>query len=116
MKRPALVLCALLATAGVSHAALDLVEAAFELRPSQVVPPADGDGEIRVQPCPTCAFESLAVNAGTRYILHPGGAQVTRAEFTANLVRLGSQPRALLVVYYEPRSRIVHRLVLHPGR
>lgn len=116
MKRPALVLCALLGTAGVSHAALDLVEAAFELRPSQAALPADGDGEIRVQPCPTCAFESLTVNAGTRYILQPGTAQVTRAEFAADLVRLGSQPRAMLFVYYEPRSRVVHRLVLHPGR
>lgn len=115
MKRQALVLCALLATAAVSHAALNLVEAAFELRPSQVTLPADGGGEIRVQPCPSCDYESLTVDAGTRYIRQPGTAEVTRAEFAADLVRLGSQPRAMLFVYYEPRSRVVHRLVLHQG-
>lgn len=110
-----LALAALLAS-GASHAALKAIEAALELEPAQALLPTNANGQLVARPCVGCRPQVLRVDAATRYLVRPGREPVSFAEFGKAYAPAARRASAMLFVYYDPRTRLVRRLVLEPGR
>jgi len=103
----------LLAAATPARAVLKAVEQAYELAPSAVRVPTASDAPLTVFPCAKCRAVPLRVKATTAwYVTSPPGQATSQAEFLKALRAAGANPRALIYVYYEPRTRHVTRLVL----
>lgn len=104
------------AGSGPAAAALRTIEQAYELTRSEVKLPTSADGGLTVQPCPTCRPVVLRVSAATLWYRSPvarqdAGQSVDQAQFLAAW-RASTDPRTLVYVYYEPRTRRVKRVVL----
>jgi hypothetical protein len=107
---------ALLIASGSGHAAMNAIEAALELEPGQAVLPSSASGQLVARPCVGCRPQVLRVDAATRYLVRPGREPVSFADFGKAYAPASSRASAMLFVYYDPRTRIVRRLVLEPGR
>lgn len=99
-----------------AQAAIENIEASFELSPEQVTLPDADSGKLTLRQCPSCAIESLLIDADTSYVLRPGTTSVDHGQFGIALRRSAGQNGALLLVFYDPRDRHVRRLILNPGR
>jgi hypothetical protein len=93
-------------------AALRDVEAAYELGPAQVSLPAAVDGTVAVRRCAGCAPDLLRVDAATAYSLRPGTANIGLDALRREAARVSGRPRTSIFVYYDPRTRVVRRIVL----
>lgn len=109
-------LLALLLAAGAGHAALKTIEEAFELILGQVTLPASDTGTLVVRRCAGCKPEVLRVDAATRYLLRRSPTPVTRKVFTGAAAQVAGRSDAMILVYYDPQTRGVRRLILEPGR
>lgn len=112
----AFLLPTLLLAAVTGHGALTALEEAFEVAPGDVTLPVSEAGQLVVRPCPACRPQLLRVDAGTRYLVQPGPETVSLAEFTRGAAQAAGRRTAAVFVYYDPQTRSVRRLVLHPGR
>ena len=109
---PTLVLGLFAATA---HGALRAVEEAYELALSAVGLPASQDGYLTLRPCERCRPEVLRVTSETIYATAPANPAVDLEQFRKAAGKVTLRSRALVYVYYDPRSRRVRRLVLDAG-
>ena len=96
-----------------THAALQLVEQAYELDSTQVErwPLAD-DGQLIVKPCKTCDSVILNVDANTRYLTSFRGSRISLAELLNLKTRVGGRESANVYVFYSTENNLVTRLVL----
>ena len=96
-----------------THAALQLVEQAYELDSTQVErwPLAD-DGQLIVKPCETCDSVILNVDANTRYLTSFRGSRISLAELLNLKTRVGGRESANVYVFYSTENNLVTRLVL----
>jgi hypothetical protein len=98
--------------AGSAAAALKDVEAAYELGPAQLSLPAAENGNVAVRRCAGCAPDLLRVDAGTAYSLRPGAGNIGLEALRREAARVAGRPRTSFFVYYDPRTRVVRRIVL----
>lgn len=113
-----MVLLGLALAAAPAMATLKAVEEAYELLLAQVQLPDTPDGAITVRSCATCKpIAPLRVSARTTWHGSPGSPAIPQAE-ALKIARAGAAaPSAMIYLYYDPATRLVHRVVLdRPGR
>jgi hypothetical protein len=117
MSRHFMALLSLLALLGArgAEAALKTVEEAHELALAAVTLPVTEVGQLIVRRCDECRPETLSTNANTRYFVASAKSAIPLAEIR-RAAAAAARSSALVYVYFDPRTRVVRRLVLDAGR
>lgn len=114
MHRLSAILAGLLAalTVGSAEAALGHIEDAYELALDQIQLPGQPTGALVLRTCPACPPVSLRVTAATTWHAGTGTRPVSQAEVLRQVRAAAARPGVLVYVYYQPRTRVVNRVVL----
>jgi len=106
----------LLAATPATHAALDVVEQAYEIDATLVERWPLGDtGSIVLRPCAGCDTVVLGVDANTKYRSSRSSLDVTREELMEIKSMLSNPDDALVYIFYRPDDSVATRIVLDAG-
>ncbi|MAF83776.1 MAG: hypothetical protein QGG54_17190 [Gammaproteobacteria bacterium] len=96
-----------------AHAALEVIEEAYELNSTQILhwPLRAGDSFV-IQPCVDCGARTLRVSDETRYATGFNTALISLSD----LLRVKSQSlnteNHLIIVFFQPNDLLVTRIIL----
>ncbi|MDH3977327.1 MAG: hypothetical protein OEU86_02335 [Gammaproteobacteria bacterium] len=98
---------------GTAHAALQIIEEALELRTTQVMSwPLQSGNAIVVKTCDDCETKSLLTSSATRYSAGFGEPEITLKELLRIKDRGAGYQQIGVMVFYDPDTLTVTRLIL----
>jgi hypothetical protein len=95
-----------------ARAVLETIEEAYELALLQVRMPASSGDSVVIRKCGTCEPVRLRTNANTTYHVGHGTPPVPLAEMNRTIASITDRDSAAIVVFYEPESLVVTRVML----
>jgi len=106
---------ALVLTASVAFASLEVLEKAYELKRDQVISlPRSAGGQLSIRTCRKCDAIVLRVNGDTRYYLSPSPIDLPLKDWLAEDASAGDKGK-FIYVFYGVNDNIVTRMVLDTG-